>query len=99
MIKRSLSSFVFILFISLFIYVFIYLFVGKGGGCSDILYIFEWGSPPSPHPQQKSTIFIKMGETPPVCREHVYTGTPRTKIGKSIFNKSNVMSFSTKKKT
>ena len=91
MMKRSLSSFSFILFIS--------LFIRGGGGCSDIHYIFEWGSaePSLPHPQQKSTIFIKMGETSPVCREHVYTGRPRTRIDKSIFNKSNVMSFSTKK--
>ena len=44
-------------------------------------------------PPIKNTIFIKVRETAPVCREHVHTGGPDTRIDNSIFKKSNVMSF------
>ena len=80
MIKRSLSSFVFIFSISLFVYVFIF---GMGWG-AGIFFIFlsEQASPSSP---PKKENYIEMGETPPVCREHVHTGIPHTKT----YNKSN----------
>ena len=72
MIKRSLSSFI-----------FIFLRVG----CRDV-HLSEWGSSAS-----KNTIFIKMQETLPVCREHVHTGRPHTRIDYSILKRLNVMLF------
>ena len=51
--------------------------------CRNILHLSERGS----------SVFIKMRETPPVCREHVHTGRPHKIIDNSIFKKSNVMSF------
>ena len=38
-----------------------------------------------------------MGEITPVCKEHVHTGRPHTRINNSIFQKSNVMSCQLKK--
>ena len=47
----------------------------------------------APPPKKKNTIFIKMGEgLPAVCREHVQTGRPHTRINNSIFKKLNVIS-------
>ena len=34
-----------------------------------------------------------MGETLPVCREHVHTGRPHTRKDNSIFKKPDVMFF------
>ena len=36
---------------------------------------------------------IDMGETLPVCREHVHTGRPHTRKDNSIFKKPDVMFF------
>ena len=37
-----------------------------------------------------NTIFIKMGESPPICREHIHTGRPHTQIidKKAAFSKN-----------
>ena len=54
----------------------------------------ERAAPPSKKQTNKQTnIFIKLGETLPVCREHVRTGRPHTRIDNSNSKKSNVMSF------
>ena len=45
-----------------------------GVGCRYIRHLFEWETPPTSHPPKNS--FTKMGETLPVCREHVHAGRP-----------------------
>ena len=47
-----------------------------------------------PPPIIINTIFIKMGESPPICRgEQVHTGRTHTRIDNSVFKKFSVMSF------
>ena len=69
--KIPLSSFICIFLISSFVYVFIYF---MGVGCRDIRHLSEWETPPTSHPPKNN--FTKMGETLPVCREHVHAGRP-----------------------
>ena len=68
------------------------LFIFGVGLGSGIFFIFLSGEAPS-FPTKKKNIFIKMGETSPVCREHIHTSRLHTRIGNSIFKNSNVMSF------
>ena len=79
--KRSCSSFINYFLISLFIYGFIFLRVGAG------IFIFLNGVV---LPPQKNTIFIKMGETPLVSKEDVYTGRPYTRTDYRIFKISSL---------
>ena len=84
--------FFFCFFISLFIYGFIFLRV-----VCRLVHLSEWRRP-SPPPKKnkkkpkknKQTIFIKMEETPSVCREHVHTGRLCTRIDYNIFKKSSL---------
>ena len=78
------------LFIHLFTYLFIYLF---WEGSAGIFFIFVSGGAPDPHTTAKLTLFINIGEDSPVCREHVHTGRPHTRIDNSIFKQSDLMSF------
>ena len=78
-------------FIHLFTYLFIYLFI-LGGECRDIFHLCQWGSS-DPHTTAKLTLFINIGEDSPVCREHVHTGRPHTRIDNSIFKQADLMSF------
>ena len=79
--KRSCSSFINYFLISLFIYGFIFLRVGAG------IFIFLNGVV---LPPKKNTIFIKMGETPLVSKEDVYTGRPYTRTDYRIFKISSL---------
>ena len=79
--KRSCSSFINYFLISLFIYGFIFFCVGAG------IFIFLNGVV---LPPQKNTIFIKMGETPLVSKEDVYTGRPYTRTDYRIFKISSL---------
>ena len=82
------------LFIHLFTYLFIYLFIYLfWEGSAGIFFIFVSGGAPDPHTTAKLTLFINIGEDSPVCREHVHTGRPHTRIDNSIFKQSDLMSF------
>ena len=82
------------LFIHLFTYLFIYLFISLfWEGSAGIFFIFVSGGAPDPHTTAKLTLFINIGEDSPVCREHVHTGRPDTRIDNSIFKQSDLMSF------
>ena len=79
--KRSCSSFINYFLVSLFIYGFIFLRVGAG------IFIFLNGVV---LPPKKNKIFIKMGETPLVSKEDVYTGRPYTRTDYRIFKISSL---------
>ena len=79
--KRSCSSFINYFLVSLFIYGFIFLRVGAG------IFIFLNGVV---LPPPKIQFFIKIGETPPVSKEDVYTGRPYTRTDYRIFKKTSL---------
>ena len=85
MIKRSLSSFIFI-FLNFFIYLCTYLFI-----IYLCTYLGERVPIQSPPPPQIP--FLSKWGTPPVCREHVDTGRQHTRIGNSTFKKSDIVPF------
>ena len=86
MIKRSLSSFIFIFF-NFFIYLCTYLFI-----IYLSTYLGERVSHPITPPPPQIPFLSKWG-TPPVCREHVDTGRQHTRIGNGIFKKSDKVPF------